>query len=202
MCIHWHSSKADLYYHRHSCDSGAGPSFWEVARFQESWRYFCAHLLIVIWAKSCVNSSQISLEKVGRPRKSTWVISSPVPVVTCTYWYSTLACREGSRNRYNAWKSSTYYLVFGMMLDGALGAFSLAPAQRVVWWSQSRSSHSRQRIRLLQTASELFFSLWFYFPKVCGKEHELVMVVAYTISFACDKQEGSYGLFSSKVWLK
>lgn len=197
MCIHWHSSKADLYYHRHSCDSGAGPSFWEVARYQESWRYFYAHLLIVIWAKSYVNASQISLEKVGWSRKSAWVMTSSVSIVICTCWYSTLAFREGSSSRYNAWKSSTC-LVFGMMLGGALGAFSLALAQKVVGWSQSRSSHSRQRMHLLKTA---FFSL-VCFPKACGKEHELVMVVAYIISFVYDKQGGRYGLFSSRVWLK
>lgn len=154
MCIHWHSSKADLYYHRHSCNSGAGPSFWEVAILQESWRCFCVHLLVVIWAKSCVNSSQIPLEKVGRSRKST--MTSPVPIVICAYWCSILACRKGSRSRYNAWESSTH-LVFGMMPDGTLGAFNLAPAQRVFWWSQRRSSHSRQRIHLLKTALKLFF---------------------------------------------
>lgn len=96
MCVHWHSSKAALYYCRHSCNSGAGPSLWEVAMLQGHWGYFHAHLLIVIWAKSfCVNSPQISLEKVGRSRKSTWDLTSPARIVICTYWYSTLYIGRG-----------------------------------------------------------------------------------------------------------
>lgn len=64
--------------------------------------------------------------------------------------------------------------------------------------SEHKFSFQAEVLALKRQLQNFSFSL-VYFSKACGKQHELVMVVAHTISFACDKQGGRYSLFSSKV---